>query len=125
MPSKVTIGGFAAALQGILHDYGAAAYPATVAATERTTKEVLRKTRAASPVGKSRKHYKSGWTSRVTVANSRTYARVVHNRTKYRLTHLLEHGHGGPYPAGARPHITQDAETEQIFVRELTKELEG
>jgi hypothetical protein len=30
---------------------------------------------------------------------------IVANHTEPSLTHLLEHGHGGPHPAHAQPHI--------------------
>ena len=122
--STGTVGGFSAAMRDILREYGEKAYPAVTAATDRTAKEVAKLTRAASPVGKSKKHYKSGWTSRVTAGNSRAYTRTVYNSKKAQLTHLLQNGHGGPSPAGAKPHIVPDEETEQIFTRELKKELE-
>nr|DAF27107.1 MAG TPA: hypothetical protein [Caudoviricetes sp.] len=33
----------------------------------------------------------------------------VHNAKSPGLTHLLEHGHGGPHPAPAHPHIEKAA----------------
>ena len=52
--------------------------------------------------------YRAGFTSRKSENSTKT-ARlyVVHNKDRYQLTHLLEHGHGGPYPASPHPHFAQ------------------
>ena len=49
--------------------------------------------------------YAKGWKSTMHHAADGSPFAVVHNVKKPGLTHLLEHGHGGPHPAKARPHI--------------------
>lgn len=51
------------------------------------------------------KHYAPGWKCDVRSGDDGGKQVVVHNVTKPGLTHLLEHGHGGPHPAPAVPHI--------------------
>ncbi len=49
--------------------------------------------------------YAKGWTNKMHHAADGSPFAVVHNVKKSGLTHLLEHGHGGPHPAKAKPHI--------------------
>ena len=49
--------------------------------------------------------YAKGWKSTMHHAADGSPFAIVHNVKKPGLTHLLEHGHGGPHPAKARPHI--------------------
>lgn len=61
--------------------------------------------RKSSPKSAARgRHYRSGWTSDLGEEGWASVA-TVFNRRKPGLTHLLEHGHGGPHPAPAHPHI--------------------
>ena len=39
------------------------------------------------------------------------------------LAHLLQNGHGGAQPAGPRPHIPSDEETEELFVKNMEREM--
>ena len=55
-------------------------------ATDDVTKEAVQEIKAASPVETGA--YKAGWT-RKKVPNGY----IIHNKTNYQLTHLLEHGH--------------------------------
>ena len=62
--------------------------------------------------------YAKGWT--VKTAGS---AKIIHNRTSYQLTHLLEHGHakaGGGRVSG-KPHI---GPTEEMVIQEFTRKTE-
>lgn len=52
--------------------------------------------------------YRSGWTSSMEDRGS-YYTVRVYNSKSPGLTHLLEHGHGGPHPAPAHPHIERAA----------------
>ena len=70
---------------------------------EATAKDVVTDLKETSP--KLTGKYAKGWTYDMhTAADSSPYA-VVHNKAKPGLTPLLEHGHGGPAPAKAHPHI--------------------
>lgn len=104
------------------------------AATDKTAKEVVKDTKAKAPVNqrprKNAKYspgaYKRSWTSTVTEDTAVNYVRTVHaNAPHHALTHLLQNGHGGPWPAKAYPHITEDAETQRIFEENLRKEIQS
>lgn len=89
---------------------------------DKTAKEILSKTKSAAPV-KTEK-YKRGWSSKATKVPGRgAYGKTVFNKSRYMLTHLLQNGHGGPRPAGAKPHIPSDEETESIFIKNLESEM--
>lgn len=49
--------------------------------------------------------YAKGWKSTMHHAADGSPYAVIANAKKPGLTHLLEHGHGGPQPAPAKPHI--------------------
>lgn len=89
---------------------------------DKTAKEIVARTRGASPIRTGK--YKRGWSTKVTKHPGRGgYGKTVFNRPRYMLTHLLQHGHGGPRPAGAKPHIPYDGEAEAIFVKNLESEM--
>jgi len=71
-----------------------------------------------SPKGIRRKSYAKGW--RVTEVRGKE---IVHNKTDYRLTHLLEYGHAksGGGRVGAKPHIRP---VEDQVIKEFTEEVE-
>lgn len=103
-------------------------------ATDATAKEVVKDTKSRAPVNqrprKEAKYpagaYKKSWRSTVTEDTSTNYQRTVHaSKPHYALTHLLQNGHGGPRPAKAYPHITEDEETQKIFEKNLIKELKS
>ena len=119
----VGIDGFQGAIQRVLEEFKKSTEDDIVKATDETAKEVRKRTAGASPrlTGK----YKSGWTTRVTGAGIGNHQRTVYNRSRASLTHLLQKGHrirnqyGSYGSVSARPHITPDAETEQIFVKKF------
>lgn len=118
---KVSMDDFAKAVSGELALFSADASAALEKAADATSRKVMRDTKAASPTKTG--GYKRGWARTVTANNTRQYTVVVHDKKKPGLTHLLEHGHGGPQPAGAHPHIVKDDETQRIFLENLRKEL--
>ncbi|MBG9567564.1 HK97 gp10 family phage protein [Brevibacillus agri] len=86
-------------------------------ATDEVTKEAVKELQQTSP--KLTGDYAKGWTRR-----KGDKGIVVYNKTDYRLTHLLEHGHAkaGGGRVAARPHIRQ---VEEKAVREFVRRIEG
>ncbi len=82
----------------------------------KTAKDVVKILRETSP--KQTGAYAKGW--RVTKVGT---AQVIHNKTKYQLTHLLEHGHlkaiGGR--VGAKVHISP---AEQQGIEQFVSDVE-
>ncbi|NOW86774.1 hypothetical protein B0H39_004655 [Clostridium beijerinckii] len=85
-------------------------------AKTNAAKDVVKYLRANSP--KQTGAYAKGW--RITKVGN---AQVIHNKTRYQLTHLLEHGHvkakGGR--VGARIHI---APAEQQGIEKFVSDVE-
>lgn len=93
-------------------------------AIDKTAAKIVADTKSRSPVRTG--DYKKGWSSKVTanlLSGRGNYGRAVHNRTRYRLAHLLQNGHEGPRPARAHPHIPSDEETEELLVRNMESEM--
>ena len=94
-------------------------------ASESVAKSTVRKLKSTSPKakGKNGGEYAKGW--RVTDFRGK---KIIHNKTNYQLTHLLEHGHakvnGGR--VAARIHI-RPAEEEAIkeYIEKTEKVIKG
>ncbi len=66
--------------------------------------------------------YRNGW--RVTTLNKNgVYRRKVYNQKKPTLVHLLEFGHGGPFPAKAYPHVSPTERKYQEILFNKIKEI--
>lgn len=134
MNKRIGMSQLASAIRGILDEYQDKTRIDIERATDATAKEVIKGTKSKAPVNrKPRKEakyppgaYKKSWTSTVTEDTSTNYQRTVHAKAPHHaLTHLLQNGHGGPWPAKAYPHITEDEETQKIFEKNLIKELKS
>ena len=91
-------------------------------AIDKTARETVIRITGNAPVKSG--GYRGGWSSKVTIQTGRgRYGRTVYNSPKYRLAHLLQHGHGGPRPARAYPHIPQDDETEALLEKNIESEM--
>lgn len=93
----------ATVMDGAVRAHMAVAKEATEEDIQATADSVVKDLKDTSP--KQTGKYAKGWTSDMHhAADGSPYVRV-HNAKKPGLTHLLEHGHGGPQPAKAKPHI--------------------
>ena len=102
---KITADRFAAEMKLTMAEISKLTMEAHKNAVNATSTAALRATKEKSPVKTGK--YKRGWNS----------------RGLNMLTHLLQHGHRGPHPARAFPHIPTDDETENIYVENLRKEI--
>lgn len=78
-----------------------------------------------SYVNRRAKGYSKGWTSARESKGKFRKAEVIHNKTDYRLTHLLENGHmkrDGTGRTRAFPHIEPTREVLQKEVIKITEE---
>ena len=92
-----------------------------IRAIDKTTKEVIDRAKGKAP--RKTGVYKKNFTSQAAHSVRGYYRRTMYNKEKPGLTHLLQHGHGGPQPAGPHPHIPTDAEIEKILEENLEKEM--
>lgn len=113
---------FAGAIREALAETKDITEKALQVSVDKTARETVKKIKGKAPVKTGK--YRSGWTHKVTRKAGRgSYGRTVHNSKRYMLAHLLQHGHGGPRPAGPHPHIPSDEETAVLFEQNLEKEM--
>lgn len=72
-------------------------------AVQESAKECVEYLKSSSP--RRTGVYAKSWTADMKTDELGHYVAIIHNVKRYRLTHLLEHGHEGPHPAPAKPHI--------------------
>jgi hypothetical protein len=89
-------------------------------ASREETQALVRVLKQTSP--KKSGSYKKGW--RMKKARGRGVKYIVHNKTNYQLTHLLEHGHAkrGGGRVESKVHI---APAEEAAVRAFLDRIEG
>lgn len=120
--AKVGMDGLQVAIKQALEETRGLTEESLRRAIDRTAKETVSITKGAAPVKTGK--YAKGWASKNTDRGGRgTYGRVVYQRSSPGLAHLLQHGHGGPRPAGAHPHIPPDEETEVLLEKNLESEM--
>lgn len=109
-------------MQKILDDYSKEVNQVTEQAVAQTARQTAQRLRASSPKGDTGK-YAKGWTVK---KEDSKYA-IVHNRTRYMLTHLLNNGYvkrnqyGSYGRQGGDGHIT---EAEQWAIVEFQEKIE-
>lgn len=110
------------AVEKVLAEYKDATVATMKKAIDKTSKQAVRDLKADSP--KRTGAYAKSWASKVDKKTSvLAYEKIVFNKKRYYITHLLEKGHrkaNGGFVA-AQPHI---AKVEQDAVKTLVKEIE-
>lgn len=117
-----SIGNLSAEIANHLRQYTTEVQEGLEEAKKTVTKDAVKRLKTTSPKGKSGM-YAKGWRTKKVKG-----AIVIHNATRYQLTHLLEHGHAkqnGGRVAG-RAHI-RPAEQQAIadFEREVERVIRG
>ena len=96
---RVKIDDLGKAISDILDQYGEDIQNATQEAVLKVAKIAQQETKAGSPVRKvdtkkrKKGRYRRGWAVKKDVVNRFRTDAIIHNRTDYQLTHLLEKGH--------------------------------
>ena len=130
--SSVTVGpdGLQRAVQKILEELPKDADEAIDKATETVAEKAIDKLKATSPIRKGKGGtpgaYAAGWTKKKQKGQT-----IIHNKTNYQLTHLLEYGHevvihgkATGKSTKAQPHIKQVEEmVQKEYPEEFEKEL--
>lgn len=85
-------------------------------AVTEVAKDAVDELHNANPNGSGKygswKDYNKGWTTKTSGKGTAKISAVIHNKTHYRLTHLLENGHAlrGGGKTAAFPHIAPVAD---------------
>ena len=102
MAEKVTAADFAPSLSAVLQYYDTALQEQIQKAVDDEAKLLKNDIAATSPdrTGK----YKKGWRLTKKYEGAFKYTVIVHNKPRYNIVHLIEHGRGDN-SIGAKPHI--------------------
>ena len=130
MSDRINVDSLARNIMSVLNDYKDATEAAMAEAVDATAKEAVNELRNANPAGAGKYHswadYNKGWTFSVLKSKKSAQAKVVHNKTGYRLTHLLEKGHalvkGGRTQAFEHIAPVNDM-AEKMLITELQKRI--
>ena len=102
MPRTVQVENIGAELSAQLQYFDMELQGQIQKAVDEEAKSLKKDIENTSPVGASKKYHK-GWRLKRKYENERRYIVVVHNKPRYNLVHLLEHGRNGG--EAARPHV--------------------
>lgn len=86
-------------------------------ATNKVTRDLVKELKQTSPILTG--SYAEGWTRKAFRDGT-----VVHNRTDYQLTHLLEYGHA-KQGGGRVPAIVHIRPAEEKAIKKFTERVEG
>lgn len=123
---RVKANEFGAQIAKILNTYADDVHEGVRRAAVEVAKAAVKEIKTAAPVNTG--HYRKGWTQSAENINRLSFSAIVHNRTDYQLTHLLEKGHAlrrGGRTTGqvkARPHI---ARAEEHAIENMRKAVEA
>ena len=114
----------------ILDEYGDNIDKGLQVVVPKIAKNAQEEVKAASPVrkyGGKKGRYKKGWTTTQETVNRMRVDVVIHNRTDYQLTHLLEKGHvliRGGRNLGRSPAMVHIAPAEEHAIKNLEEAVE-
>lgn len=126
MSTKIGINGLSDAVQEILNSYRDDAIDAMNEAVDDAAETVRKEISANAP--KNTGAYARSWKTEETAKTALGKQVTVHSPSRYRIAHLLEHGHAkrGGGRVEARPHIAQAEEAgEKKLIEDLEKKLGG
>lgn len=123
MATKINIDQLASEIAQGLKDFTNEVVEMVDTSSQRIGKEAVKKLRATSP--RKTQKYRKSWTMKTSKTVHQPAVRTLHVRApRYRLTHLLEHGHaiaGGTGRVKAYPHI---GPVEKEVIEQFTREVE-
>ena len=124
MAKTIVLDQLSGTISDILTTYSEDATESIKEAVKTVASETVKEIAAASP-RKSGK-YARGWKTKIAFDSPFERRVIIYNKAKPQITHLLEHGHAGPRPAPAHPHI-RHAEQKAIekFERLVEKAVKG
>ena len=119
--TKVAIGQMASALTELLEEYSTLATEDMKNSVKKAAKTVKTEISANAPSATGK--YASSWKTKNAKESSTSLEMTVYSPSRYRLAHLLEHGHAkrGGGRVAARPHI---AGAEQTGIKELEESID-
>ena len=135
MNQKTTVDNLAATIAKTLKDFEGATDEACADGVLDTAQDAVKKLHSAHPSGSegspagvygSWNAYNKGWAIKAE-KKRKSVMSIVHNKTKYRLTHLLEKGHAKVNGGRTQsfPHIAPVAEAaEEELVKNIKKRIE-
>lgn len=131
MAKTIKVDQLSSEIARILDEFDNATANDIESAAKDTAKSTVEELRNANPSGSGKygswKDYNRGWTSKKTSTSAfNGYTMTVYNKTKYQLTHLLEHGHAKVTGGRTKsfPHISiAEENAEKQFASELLRRL--
>lgn len=130
MSKKISVDQLSEEIAKTLKDFEGVTDKAVEHGVLDTAQDAVKELRVADPPGSgeygSWSDYNKGWKIKATKRGKKTDA-IVHNATKYRLTHLLEKGHAKVNGGRTRkfPHIAPVAEkSEKELINNIKKQIE-
>lgn len=117
--AKTNIKGISQEFNKILKEYTEEVETGILNAREEVAKETVKNLKKTSPKSKGKGgRYAKGW--RITNIKGQL---IIHNKTDYQLTHLLEYGHAKVNGGRVAPRV-HIRPAEEIAIKEYVKEVE-
>lgn len=133
MSKKVSIDNLAKEIESTLTEFIGVTDEACAKGVTETAQDAVKELRSAHPPGSgeygSWDAYNKGWSIFQTKTDRKKHvSATIHNKTHYRLTHLLEKGHAKVNGGRTRafPHIAPvEQKSEEELVKNIRKNIEG